>query len=436
MKFGIELELLIPQHNYAFKLIVNKLEALGIAIKWEGFSHNTTQHWKLVTDASVSKMGYVGYELVSPILEDTKETFEQIEKICQGLIEIGCVVDTCCGLHVHVDASTVTLAEAKIIYKRYQLHETKIDSWMHARRRTNLAQHCRSIVSQPINESANNIDGLTSNRYFKLNLKSFVAYGTIEFRHHAGTLDSQKIIYWIMFIRGFMKSCREIYLQQKRVYEEKEGSVLAATKKVTKTSRTFTDKLCHEITAELCNHYRSKRNYKYMLKICEFLMAEKEKLNSTDPAISATSKIKLVTRTRSARYEYIGRHLREAMGLKSIQAARRIVDSLSWITSNSRMLANSPVYGLDYPFYVGYDAITTKSLDIALPVVYAALKQICDSRHSLITQKKIGLWGPPSFGNFDKSTITIERNDDLFRSIEPYVRNFYVERMEDLRNAA
>jgi len=438
MKFGLELELLIPYHNYAFKLIVNKLEALGVKIKWEGFSHSTAAHWKLVTDASVGKEGFVGYELVSPILEDTKETFEEIAKICNGLIEIGCIVDKCCGLHVHINASTITLTEAKIIYKRYQMHEAKIDSWMHASRRANEAQHCRTIVSQNINESAKTIDSLTSNRYYKLNLKSFVAYGTVEFRHHAGTLDSQKIIYWIMFIRGFMKSCRETYVQQKKSFEEKE-KLLKVTKKASlaKVDRTFTDKLSHEILDELVPTFESKVKFKHMLKLIEYWQTQREKIVNNDA--TANMSVSLTSRQlRKLNFRSI--NARKALGMahttNAISTFQNVLDNLSWIASNSREISNHPQLGMDYPYYVSYDYVMEKTVLIVLPHIYAALKQICESRHSVLTQKKLGLWGPALLGNFDKAPITIERNDDLFRSIEPYVRNFYVERMEDLRNAA
>ena len=37
-----------------------------------------------------------------------------------------------------------------------------------------------------------------NSRYFKLNLQSYVKYGTVEFRHHSGTTTFSKVKNWIL----------------------------------------------------------------------------------------------------------------------------------------------------------------------------------------------------------------------------------------------
>ena len=44
-----------------------------------------------------------------------------------------------------------------------------------------------------------------NNRYHKVNVMAFSSHKTIEFRHHSGTTDFNKIENWINFLRGLLE---------------------------------------------------------------------------------------------------------------------------------------------------------------------------------------------------------------------------------------
>jgi hypothetical protein len=59
-RFGVEIEFL---STITTDQALASLRAAGIRVEFEGYSHATTPHWKIVADGSC------GYELVSPVLE-------------------------------------------------------------------------------------------------------------------------------------------------------------------------------------------------------------------------------------------------------------------------------------------------------------------------------------------------------------------------------
>jgi hypothetical protein len=66
--YGIEVEFF----NITPVKAVQALTAVGILTAYEGYNHHTRPHWKVTTDASVTKRGTgvgAGLELVSPILQ-------------------------------------------------------------------------------------------------------------------------------------------------------------------------------------------------------------------------------------------------------------------------------------------------------------------------------------------------------------------------------
>lgn len=62
-KFGIEIE----AYNCTREKLASELRAAGINVAVEGYNHTTRNHWKLVTDSSLT--GNNTFELVSPVLE-------------------------------------------------------------------------------------------------------------------------------------------------------------------------------------------------------------------------------------------------------------------------------------------------------------------------------------------------------------------------------
>ena len=201
-RFGVEIE----AYNCPMNTLAQALREEGIQVALEGYNHNTRNHWKLVTDSSLS--GNNTFELVSPVLEG-KAGLDEFKKVCWVLDACDVKVNSSCGLHIHFDAADFSLQTWKNVAISYKHIETTIDRFMPESRRDN--RYCRSlrgIAEQKIN-SARNIEELQSvafesTRYFKVNPQSYSRHKTIEFRQHAGTINYDKVSNWILFLNGLV----------------------------------------------------------------------------------------------------------------------------------------------------------------------------------------------------------------------------------------
>jgi hypothetical protein len=195
-KFGVEIE--FNEMAVSKSQLASLIRAKGIECREEGYNHSTRSHWKIITDSSC------GLELVSPPMIG-QDGFNQIEIVCQVLNEVGAKVDKRCGLHVHHDASDLTINNFKNLYKIYSKYENGIDYLQPESRRKNNNTYCYSISANDLAliEKATTIyqianDILSGKRFYKLNVQSYLRHGTVEFRQHSGTTDAQKIINWVM----------------------------------------------------------------------------------------------------------------------------------------------------------------------------------------------------------------------------------------------
>lgn len=204
-KFGIEIEM----YNVEMHRLSTALNQAGILCYIEGYNHHTRNHWKIVSDGSIS--GSNSLELVSPVLEG-EDGLQQIEKVCSTLKRLNAYINKSCGLHVHFDAQNFDLRQWKNIYKNYAGFEAQIDELMPNSRRGNTNYYCRSL--QSINNLNQKIDAatnlaaieniFTNNRYFKINPTSYRRHNTIEFRQHSGTIEYSKISNWLVFLHNLV----------------------------------------------------------------------------------------------------------------------------------------------------------------------------------------------------------------------------------------
>ncbi len=196
--FGLEIEF-ITQLSRAE--VYAALEANGVTTtRTRSYTHELTQGWKVVTDASV--LG--GLEVVSPILSGL-DGLEDVVRVLSVLDAIG-RVDVSCGIHVHVGASDLSDAGVR------RLVRLADDAWRNRgvrylvspSRRAN--QYCRALLAETVRQA---VDGErvrypsrhTQDRYQWLNLAPLRpdSYGTVEFRLHQGSLDGEKVAAWVVF---------------------------------------------------------------------------------------------------------------------------------------------------------------------------------------------------------------------------------------------
>lgn len=200
-KFGIEIE----AYNCTREKLASELRAAGIDVAVEGYNHTTRNHWKLVTDASLT--GNNTFELVSPVLEG-EAGLKELEKVCWVLEFCDVKVNDSCGLHIHMDAADFDLQTWKNLALSYKHLERVIDSFMPQSRRQNYYCKGLSSISAADIQAAQSIHDLQAafgnNRYRKVNLEAYARHRTVEFRQHSGTTNFTKMENWIRFLNGLI----------------------------------------------------------------------------------------------------------------------------------------------------------------------------------------------------------------------------------------
>lgn len=200
-KFGIEIE----AYNCTREKLASELRAAGIDVAVEGYNHTTRNHWKLVTDASLT--GNNTFELVSPVLEG-EAGLKELEKVCWVLEFCDVKVNDSCGLHIHMDAADFDLQTWKNLALSYKHLERVIDSFMPQSRRQNYYCKGLSSISAADIQAAQSIADLQAafgnNRYRKVNLEAYARHRTVEFRQHSGTTNFTKMENWIRFLNGLI----------------------------------------------------------------------------------------------------------------------------------------------------------------------------------------------------------------------------------------
>ena len=256
---GVEIEFYSPRSRTT---IENAFVEAGIPFQNSAtYQTRRCQNWTLKTDGSLNYPPHLsqfpvantdtttpepyvrGWEMVSPVMDFNETTLAQIEKVCETLVsnKIEARVNKSTGLHIHISNDDLTFKQNKLIAKRYAKFEDVFDYFMPRSRRTNSAGYCRSLICNArgtsveiINQTIQKINSCRSircvqrlfgdgSRYAKLNFTS--PHGTVEFRHHSGTIDSVKINNWL-------KLCHQIVVASKN---NKPVKKLDATRTGTRT---------------------------------------------------------------------------------------------------------------------------------------------------------------------------------------------------------
>lgn len=209
LSFGVEIECIRPP-GMSLSRLAQLVAAGGVPCSEQRYGHSVpTGSWKVVTDASV---GYErGAEVVSPPLRGDAG-FDQLQKVMKALTDAGCKVSKKCGFHVHVGVASEGVQFFKNLAVLYASAERAIDSFMAPSRRGSQNSYIQPVRVVPAAmAAAQTVDDVARacgqdpgaanvrnhKRYRKLNLQSFWAYSTVEFRHHQGTVDGEKATNWV-----------------------------------------------------------------------------------------------------------------------------------------------------------------------------------------------------------------------------------------------
>jgi hypothetical protein len=211
--FGVELELYTPNATFGSD------EFAARAAMQDRLARLGASRWKVVRDGSLGYVsGFMPMEVVSPILQGT-EGLVAMKQVMDMVREAGCRVNNQCGLHVHVGVRGMSPQRVRKIALAFLNAEHHFDSIVPPSRRNNRyalsntaraagrsgdlanAGTIRSITD--VMNGGNSNEHYNSFRYYKLNFQSFVHHGTIEFRQHAGSVESAKACAWVRLITGF-----------------------------------------------------------------------------------------------------------------------------------------------------------------------------------------------------------------------------------------
>lgn len=192
-----------------------------------------------------------GAEVVSPILSGP-EGLKHLYNVVTLMKNNGISANKSCGLHVHVFAKDHKKSRVLNVFHRYSKFEKTIDKWISFDRRDNKNRYCHSTKNNDVldNISVDDIldemggrlsfeqqitalynaivnkktstpsekkvtEKITDNyfdseRYCKVNLSAYQDLGTVEFRHHHGIVDPDRIKNWAMFcVQFFEQSIKE-----------------------------------------------------------------------------------------------------------------------------------------------------------------------------------------------------------------------------------
>lgn len=204
--------------------------------------------WRVVSDGSIG----TGWELVSPVM-GADQYRDQIAAVCNALHDIGATANGRCGLHNHLSGfGSAEFHTVRNVVRRYINFEDTFDRLQPPGRRGSENTYCQSnlrvfdrdpiVATQKIwerIESVHDINGLVrmfnpgSDRYYKVNLCALHRHGTIEIRHHAGTVDFTEIYEWTRFLHDFTN----VAMQQIRLWKRPEGHVESPADRLRKLLR-------------------------------------------------------------------------------------------------------------------------------------------------------------------------------------------------------
>jgi hypothetical protein len=230
--FGVELEVLRPYSALALRDTANMITAAGIPCELVpyGGAHRVHSTWKVTHDGSVSGPAHAGMEVVSPPLTGP-EGLEEACRVADLLKASGHSVNKTCGMHVHVYVAPLPQGAKNRLAVDYARNERIIDSLLPpSRRGARAANGYANTVANVKTEDIMQVTtatqlatvmahgGMTrqgrrrrynSTKYVKLNFTPHYTYGTVEFRHHSGTVESMKVRQWVRFCLRMVHKAKE-----------------------------------------------------------------------------------------------------------------------------------------------------------------------------------------------------------------------------------
>lgn len=175
--------------------------------------------WRFVYDGSIRGIQGNGEptssrlykaEMNSPVLEYSE--MEKLQQVVRALRRAGAVVNSSCGMHVHVDAAnhtpqslknalTIMYSKEDILFKALKVNENRVQRWCQKVREPMLEKIRKMPTNLTMEQLKQQWYGGTDEsrmhyswtRYYALNLHSVFYRGTLEWRCFESTLHAGKM---------------------------------------------------------------------------------------------------------------------------------------------------------------------------------------------------------------------------------------------------
>lgn len=161
------------------------------------YGKSSQTQWSLTIDSSVQPTRALcnksGYELTSPILKFNDDCKTELRNVLKTIINVfHGEVNRTCGTHIHIGNfynyhKNDFRAKVQLFRAMYgELEYSVFDKLVSPMRRFNNNRYCQSCFCTR-----------DESRYYKINTRKLDDLGTLENRQHNGTLNINKIWYWM-----------------------------------------------------------------------------------------------------------------------------------------------------------------------------------------------------------------------------------------------
>lgn len=172
--------------------------------------------WRFVYDGSIrgiqgnrepTSSRLYKVEMNSPVLEYSE--MEKLQQVVRALRQAGAVVNSSCGMHVHVNhtpqslknALTIMYSKEDILFKALKVNENRVQRWCQKVREPMLEKIRKMPTDLTMEQLKQQWYGGTDEsrmhyswtRYYALNLHSVFYRGTLEWRCFESTLHAGKV---------------------------------------------------------------------------------------------------------------------------------------------------------------------------------------------------------------------------------------------------
>lgn len=207
--FGIEIEFVGDLQKVA-----DALFEVGLATSPKVSDSNRPVGWTVKEDTSVKP---AGGEVVSPILVDVPDSWKELDRVCALLKELGAVVNSSCGLHIHYGADRLDDDVANFL-RLYLLNRAFEDLLYRLASAGGTRVHRGTGYNEPISKRSyspyvGSVKAFTTrieaSPFDALNFSNVgTSKNTIEFRYPNGTLDPVQIQALAVLFCGMVEASR------------------------------------------------------------------------------------------------------------------------------------------------------------------------------------------------------------------------------------